>query len=225
MAWSSVYPIIWQPQALGGDSTSVAVSKHVLEIVRLYQIISEELAPLSHSHLEEDILDFAHTHPIAEITNFSTHTHTAAQVTGTVPVGLISMWSGSVESIPTGWALCDGADGRPDLRDKFIIGAGSTYAVGSTGGSATVTLSANKIPSHAHLIAAAATGTSVATYGVTSTTHITAGSDATVVDTSYAFPSTETEPTLGLTSTVGGGEAHENLPPYYALAYIIKLAY
>jgi len=52
-----------------------------------------------------------------------------------VPRGAIIMWSGSAANIPPGWALCDGTNGTPDLRDKFIIAAGGTYSPGATGGS------------------------------------------------------------------------------------------
>jgi len=51
-----------------------------------------------------------------------------------VPAGGIIMWSGSIGSIPTGWNLCDGSNGTPNLTDRFIVGAGSSYAVGNTGG-------------------------------------------------------------------------------------------
>jgi hypothetical protein len=61
-----------------------------------------------------------------------------------VPVGGIILWSGSVASIPTGWQICDGTNGTPDLRDRFVVGAGSSYAVGATGGSTT------KDVSHTH---------------------------------------------------------------------------
>ena len=53
-----------------------------------------------------------------------------------IPSGIISMWSGATSEIPTGWALCNGENGTPDLRDKFIIGAGGNYEVGATGGAA-----------------------------------------------------------------------------------------
>ena len=53
-----------------------------------------------------------------------------------VPVGGIIMWSGATNNIPSGWALCDGNNGTPNLQDKFIVGAGSSYAVAATGGSA-----------------------------------------------------------------------------------------
>lgn len=89
-----------------------------------------------------------------------------------VPQGAILMWSGSVGTIPSGWALCNGssyslADGSgsvtvPDLRDKFIVGAGTTYAVSATGGAvsntpsitmtnAAVVLDATMIPAHTHV--------------------------------------------------------------------------
>lgn len=48
--------------------------------------------------------------------------------------GFILMWHGAIVDIPAGWAICDGNNGTPDLRDKFIVGAGSGYAVGGTGG-------------------------------------------------------------------------------------------
>ena len=56
-----------------------------------------------------------------------------------VPSGVILMWSGSTDTIPAGWALCNGQDGTPDLTDRFILGAGKTYQPGATGGAATAT--------------------------------------------------------------------------------------
>jgi microcystin-dependent protein len=64
--------------------------------------------------------------------------------------GIISLWSGSIASIPAGWHLCDGTAGTPNLRDKFIVGAGSAYAVGATGGAATYSLTVNQLPAHGH---------------------------------------------------------------------------
>lgn len=57
-----------------------------------------------------------------------------------IPSGLISLWHGIESMIPTGWALCNGENGTPDLRDRFIVGAGNTYTVGDTGGENAVTL-------------------------------------------------------------------------------------
>jgi hypothetical protein len=80
------------------------------------------------------------TAPTAAAGNNTTQIATTAFVqTNGFPSGGIAMWSGSIASIPTGWRLCDGTNGTPDLRNRFIIGAGSTYAPGATGGSATST--------------------------------------------------------------------------------------
>jgi hypothetical protein len=51
-----------------------------------------------------------------------------------VPTGAILMWSGSIGSIPSGYVICDGTNGTPDLRDRFIVGAGNSYSVGNNGG-------------------------------------------------------------------------------------------
>ena len=56
-----------------------------------------------------------------------------------VPNGAIIMWSGTVATIPDGFSLCDGSNGTPDLRNRFVIGAGSNYAVGATGGGSATT--------------------------------------------------------------------------------------
>jgi microcystin-dependent protein len=118
---------------------------------------------------------------------------------GGIPTGIISLWSGSILTIPSGWNICDGTNGTPDLRDRFIVGAGSAYAVGGTGGEATHTLTIDEIPAHTHSAAGW-------TPPLTRWYDTTAGSSL-----SY---------TSGFT---GGDQAHENRPPYYALAYIMKL--
>lgn len=68
------------------------------------------------------------------------------------PVGGIIMWSGTIASIPSGWALCDGTSGTPDLRDRFIVGAGSTYSPGGTGGSLSKTTTINGAHDHSATI-------------------------------------------------------------------------
>ena len=62
-----------------------------------------------------------------------------ASLSNILPKGLISMWYGSIASIPSGWALCDGTNSTPDLRDRFIVGAGTTYSPNNVGGSSAVT--------------------------------------------------------------------------------------
>jgi len=64
------------------------------------------------------------------------------------PTGLIIMWSGG--TIPSGWALCDGADGRPDFQDKFIVSYGSSYTINNTGGNFTKTITTSIMASHSH---------------------------------------------------------------------------
>ena len=74
------------------------------------------------------------------------------------PSGGIIMWSGAIGSLPEGWALCDGANGTPDLRNRFVVGAGSTYSVGATGGADSVTLTAAQMPTHNHSASTATAG-------------------------------------------------------------------
>ena len=62
-----------------------------------------------------------------------------ALISALVPSGVVMMWSGSANAIPSGYVLCDGSNGTPDLRNRFVIGAGSNYAVGATGGGSTTT--------------------------------------------------------------------------------------
>ena len=75
--------------------------------------------------------------------------------------GMIIMWSGSIATIPTGWFLCNGSNSTPDLRDRMVIGAGSTYAVNATGGSATTTLITANLASHTHTYSSTSGNTSV----------------------------------------------------------------
>jgi microcystin-dependent protein len=144
-----------------------------------------------------------------------------------IPTGLISLWSGSIGSIPSGWNLCDGSNGTPNLTDRFIVGAGSSYAVNGTGGASTASLVTANMPNHTH------TATSVVTdpghtHAIPSTTNITgtgpnAIEDGPVVG-SYTVPSNTTGITVATTnSSVGSGTSFSILNPYYALAYIMKL--
>lgn len=58
---------------------------------------------------------------------------------GIIPSGAIIMWSGATNAIPAGYVLCDGTNSTPDLRNRFVIGAGNSYAVGATGGGTSTT--------------------------------------------------------------------------------------
>jgi len=129
------------------------------------------------------------------------------------PPGSIVMWSGSVASIPIGWVLCNGSNGTPDLRDKFVVGAGSTYDPEDTGGAATVTLTEDDIPTHDHDLPATIV---TSAGGIDDDYNVSSGFTTLVksVITGSVGPVQ--------TRNFGDGNSHENLPPYFSLAYIMK---
>ena len=128
--------------------------------------------------------------------------------------GMIMMWSGSIISIPTGWLLCNGASGTPDLRDRFVVGAGTTYAVNDTGGSANAV-----VPSHTHT--ATDSGHTHTQTGYTSAIAQNNGSNQYPVITPISL-TTGTGVANITVSTTGVSPTNANLPPYLALAYIMK---
>ena len=71
--------------------------------------------------------------------------------------GMIILWYGNTGNIPTGFVLCDGNNSTPDLRDKFVVGAGSAYSPGNSGGDSSVTLSTSQLPSHNHSVSVSGT--------------------------------------------------------------------
>jgi hypothetical protein len=133
------------------------------------------------------------------------------------PSGGIIIWSGSSASIPSGWLLCDGSSSTPDLRNRFVVGATSTYAVGATGGSADAI-----VVSHTHTATVTDPGHNH-TYSLVGSINVAGGSNG-VASTSFSTPNTSTA-TTGITvanSTTGSSGTNANLPPYYALCYIQK---
>jgi len=141
----------------------------------------------------------------------------------TFVAGMIMLWSGSTASIPAGWLLCNGTSSTPDLRDRFVVGAGSTYAVDATGGSANAV-----VVSHTHTASTASGGSH------THNINVYNGNDLNP-PLNY-IPATDDQTGTGTIPTASGG-AHShtvtvdsagvsatnaNLPPYYALAYIMK---
>ncbi|MBN2374818.1 MAG: hypothetical protein JXD22_00350 [Sedimentisphaerales bacterium] len=147
-----------------------------------------------------------------------------------LPAGVIVMWGGAITSIPEGWSICDGTNGTPDLRDRFIVGAGNTYTTGETGGENRHTLSSGEMPSHRHYYTTNYAGEHYHTY-----------IDRYDVDWEYGgigpgeardldeFNNTRTTNTAGghyhngYTDYAGSSYSHENRPPYYSLAYIMKI--
>ncbi|AXF42100.1 hypothetical protein STIP37_40 [Synechococcus T7-like phage S-TIP37] len=79
-----------------------------------------------------------------------TLTATTLEGDGVVPAGAIILWSGASNAIPSGYVLCDGTNSTPDLRNRFVVGAGNSYSVGDTGGSTSTTLGTSNLPSHSH---------------------------------------------------------------------------
>jgi microcystin-dependent protein len=127
-----------------------------------------------------------------------------------IPTGGIILWSGAISAIPNGWYICDGTNGTPNLTDKFVIHAdadsGGTRDVGDTGGAHTHTLTTAETPAHTHTITAKRTSVVGSSTGIDMTNNVTTSNNTTAVSA----------------STVGSGDAHNNMPAYYALAYIMK---
>lgn len=205
-----------------------------------------------------------------------------------IPSGVIVMWSGSVASVPSGWYLCDGNNGTPNLTGKFVVHAdadsGGTYAVGATGGANTVALATGELPSHSHDVGNLAnTGAGDHSHNFNANTgnsgnHSHSGSTSNTGshyhtqywsnqsggnqrfhqmkywseshtsnnamasagahshnfstnaagDHSHNFNANtgnsgnHAHTISGSTGAAGSGTGHENRPPYYALAYIMK---
>jgi len=157
-----------------------------------------------------------------------------------IPTGVIVMWSGSIASIPASWYLCDGTNGTPNLRDRFIVGAGTTYAVAATGGAATVTLTEAQIPAHTHTVSGTTSGVGDHTHTINisyspdydyygnNVTGLNAGQNGansvtgSSVNLGTAGAGAHSHTFSATTNSAGSSGSHENLPPYYALAYIMK---
>jgi microcystin-dependent protein len=144
----------------------------------------------------------------------------------TIPSGLIAIWSGATGSIPSGWQLCDGTNGTPDLRNSFVLGAGNSYSVGQTGGSTDAI-----VVSHTHTATSTSTVTDPGHYhsdnGQNSTYGSTSGpDDMQLWSGSHNTGSAVTGITVATATTnqtTGTSGSNANMPPYYALAYIFKI--
>jgi hypothetical protein len=176
-------------------------------------------------------------------TQLATTAFATAAASAAFPLGGIILWSGSVAAIPATWQLCNGTNGTPDLRDKFIVGAGSTYAVNATGGSANAV-----VVSHTHTATSTASGGNHhhLLYWAGSSGSENSGSSALYAATRGEFGSSyynqnvaptgnvantirsasaDATPTVSTSiSTEGSSGVNANLPPYYALCYIQKMS-
>ena len=132
--------------------------------------------------------------------------------------GMIMMYTGS--TAPSGWALCDGQNGTPDLRDRFIISSGSSYNIDDTGGSADAIVVSHTHgitdPGHTHTYSRAQDEANGYCELGTSQERLT-------YNTSYTNQTTVSNTTGISIDSQGSSGTNANLPPYYALAFIMKL--
>ena len=153
-----------------------------------------------------------------------------------VPSGVILLWYGTASNIPTGWVLCDGGNGTPDLRDRFVVGASN-----STGDSTYPGLSPNSTPGgsanaivvdHNHTFSTTS-GSDSHTHSYSSANHPTNSGpeqnqsggpeDRTTFNVSKTTGSdSHSHSVSGTTDNQGSSATNANLPPYYALCYIMK---
>ena len=198
---------------------------------------------ISHAAKETGLSNIAVTaNTVLNSVSFDSFGHVSAVGTTSVfPAGMIVLWSGATDSVPTGWVLCDGQNNTPDLRNKFVVGAGETYAVGTTGGSTNVTLGSANLPSHTHTYSGTTSSKTLtgsitnisevfsahgSTTGVFSKGSSSSGRTPQNTDTSgtgkITFNGTHSHTYSGTTAATGSGSAFDIIPPYYALAYIMK---
>lgn len=179
---------------------------------------------------------------------------------GTIPVGGIIMWSGKIANIPTGWNLCDGTNGTPNLVNKFIIAADADGIAGintattsvtgsatSTGGNSSVTLTIGQIPAHRHGVPLASEGvgggnvdTVADVYGfgggepgpgssstyAENKSYYTGGTGSSISGSTGVTYATgdSNDPNNASAVTLPGTDSVSILPPYYALAYIMRIS-
>lgn len=199
----------------------------------------DEVATTSHrglmSNTDKQHLDNLYDNIVPSLAN-----DVSQVIGGNIPVGGIIMYNGNIASLPNNWHICDGTNGTPDLRDKFIVGAGNEYGINATGGVKKVKLKdyESGLPKHVHAIAEqshaagkgneAAIGTDGKGFG-----HVYHYNDSGTASGMYYTSGAETEINSDGTISVArsyantGKEAevaHENRPPYVALYYIMRIA-
>lgn len=157
-----------------------------------------------------------------------------------IPRGMIMLWSGAANAIPGGWVLCNGANGTPNLQDRFVVGAGSDYGVNATGGNNTITLSVGQLPAHNHTMNTAGWhghgvsdpghshtfGDEYALHGgnrIDSGSNLTSANvdDRTSTNTTGITINGDGNHTHSINDT-GSGHGIDIRPLYYALCYIMK---
>jgi len=163
---------------------------------------------------------------------------TAAGGGEAIPAGVIVMWSGTLAAIPTGWHLCDGVGGTPDLRDKFIYGASAGVNPGGTGGATTHAHTYNTVIAHTHTVSGTTNSTgdhwhdknlysgcwsNKSGTGTTTLCEVQHWSGYTMTGSAGAHSHTVSGTAASTGSASGTTAVGTHLPPYYKLAYIMKL--
>jgi hypothetical protein len=163
-------------------------------------------------------------------TQIATTAFVGASASAAIPAGTIVAWAGTAAQVPAGWAVCDGTNGTPNLQDRFIIGAGSSYAVNSAN-----SLSAKDavVPAHTHTFSATTStiGNHAHNIGYTNGSSGDAGAGVPLADFSSTgstnFTTTNAgahnHTVSGTTASAGVSATNANLPPYVALLFIMKL--
>jgi len=138
-----------------------------------------------------------------------------------VPKGTIVAFNGT--TAPAGWALCNGENGTPDLKSKFILGYESgANNIGDTGGEKEVTLTPDKMPSHSHSIGVSYGDSGGCNIGLFSKDTLACARLGKINDRQTSDDERGNGP-MNYINTSGGDNPHNNMPPFYVLAYIIKL--
>lgn len=205
-------------------SKDALASGNALKIVKGTEIDNEfnAIAVAVNSKIEgyNALLTGTPTAPTASYSAYTTQVATTAFVHDVLPRGVIMLWSGSSASIPAGWQICDGTNSTPNLRDRFVVGAGTTYVVGATGGSKDAVL-----VSHTHTLGAVGDHTHLS---ATANFYYFVGGGGTYGSAwvgGVSSPNTATSAAGGHNHTIstnGVSATNANLPPYYALCYIMK---
>ncbi len=138
------------------------------------------------------------------------------------PADGISIWTGFIATIPLGWKLCDGTNGTPDLRDRFVRGVPAATNPGATGGVSTVTITTGNMSSHLH----SGTGTShnhqgewsaEASGGGQANTGLGAGETPV-----QSVPQSNSTKIVNTVQSQGGGGPHNNIPQFFSVLYMMK---
>lgn len=242
-------------ERITGHQPGIARSKLENKALRQSSLIAAGVAQFIAQYQSNNVTDSLTVQQVAD--------YLLAAVRFQIPSGIITMWSGSTANIPAGWFLCNGQNGTPDLRDRFVLGAGNSFAVGATGGSRDATL-----VQHTHTFSAGTSENGTHSHTVNDPTHahgvydpghthanvlpaspMFGGygiyheadiNDASPTDGNTAFALTGVQiygaytgisingvgnhnhNVTGTTSQSGSSATNANMPPYYALAYIMK---